>query len=63
MSRPTPTTEPAASGQLTKDTLRLLADPAQEVLLERPPAFSQLAPVPLPDLDSATAAGLSFTHR
>lgn len=55
-------TDPAEIGQLTEDTLRLLADPAQEVLLERRPAFSQLAAVPLLDLDTATAAEPAFMH-
>ena len=55
MSRPTPRTDPAEDRQLTEDTLRLLADPAQEVLLERRPAFSQLAAVPLLDLDTVPA--------
>lgn len=41
--------------QLPED-LRLLADPAQEVLVERRPAFSQLAPVPLLQLDAASLA-------
>lgn len=44
-------TDPAVGGQLTEDHFRLLADPAQEVLMERRPAFSQLAAVPLLDLD------------
>jgi hypothetical protein len=50
-------TEPVS--QLAEDSLRLLADPAQEVLLERRPTFSQLAAVPLLDIDSPTAAELS----
>jgi hypothetical protein len=39
------------------ESLRLLADPSQEVLIDRQPAFSQLAPVPLRHLgvDSVTA--------
>ena len=38
------------------ENLRLLADPAQEVLIERRPAFSQLAPVPLLRLDADSIA-------
>lgn len=53
-------TESAGVDQPTEDSLRLLADPTQEILLERRPAFSQLAPVPLLDTDSAAAAELSF---
>ncbi len=48
--------EPAAVGELTRDSLRLLADPSQEVLIERRPAFSQLAAVPLLAADSFAAA-------
>lgn len=36
--------------------LRQLADPSQEVLLERRPAFSQLAPVPLCQLGAESLA-------
>ncbi|MDQ1744292.1 MAG: hypothetical protein QOE23_2631 [Pseudonocardiales bacterium] len=49
-------TEPAAAGDLTDDSLRLLADPSQEVLVERRPAFNQLAPVPLLDTGALPAA-------
>ena len=55
--------EPAAAGQLTGDSLRLLADPSQEVLIEQRPVFSQLAPVPLLDTDPSMAAELSRTFR
>lgn len=44
--------ERSEADRLTEeDTLRLLADPAQEVLVERRPQFSQLAPVPVLDTD------------
>lgn len=44
--------------------LRLLADPAQEVLMDRRPAFSQLAPVPLRHLDADSAiAGEPYLSR
>jgi hypothetical protein len=36
------------------ETLRLLADPAQEVLIADSPRFSQLAPVPLRQLGTDT---------
>ena len=36
------------------EQLRLLADPAQEVLIAGRPAFSQLAPVPLRQLGTDT---------
>jgi hypothetical protein len=39
-----------------EDILRLLADPAHEVLLARRPAFSQVAAVPLLGVDSFVAA-------
>jgi hypothetical protein len=58
-----PMGEPAAVGQLTGDSLRLLADPSQEVLLEQRPVFSQLAPVPLLNTDNFAAAELSRTSR
>jgi hypothetical protein len=54
-------TDAAGIGRLTEDSLRLLADPAQEVLIERRPTFSQLAPVPLLEIDSFPAAELSAT--
>ena len=38
------------------ESLRLLADPSLEVLLDRRPAFSQLAPVPLRQLDAESSA-------
>jgi len=44
-------TEQAAAGRLPEDSLRVLADPRQEVLIEDRPAFSQLAPVPVLDTD------------
>jgi hypothetical protein len=36
------------------DNFWLLADPSQEVLIDRRPAFSQLAPVPLRQLGTDT---------
>lgn len=36
-----------AAPWLPEDSYRLLADPSQEVLIERRPALRQLAPVPL----------------
>jgi hypothetical protein len=46
------------------ENLRSLADPAQEVLMDRPAAFSQLAPVPLRHLDSESfIAGEPYLPR
>lgn len=46
------------------ENLRLLADPAQEVLIERRSAFSQLAPVPLCQLGiESLAAGEPYLPR
>ncbi len=63
-----PPTEPASDGaghrtrvdlmsiEQTPEGLQLLADPSQEVLIERRPAFSQLAPVPLRHLQAQLIA-------
>lgn len=44
------------SAQQFPEYLRLLGDPSQEVLIERRPAFSQLAPVPLRQLKAQVIA-------
>lgn len=36
------------------DSFWMLADPSQEVLIDARPAFSQLAPVPLPQFGTET---------
>jgi hypothetical protein len=56
-----PMSERVAVGKPAGESFRLLADPSEEVLLDRRPAFSQLAPVPLLDTDSFVAAELLQT--
>jgi hypothetical protein len=47
LAKPVRAAAESMSIELLPDDFWLLADPSQEVLMDRPPAFSQLAPVPL----------------